>query len=492
MSSITQPTSTQGATLHAKSLTRMLLVWQVLPAFAVGLLAGLLLWLSPDISTLQLGVLFGILGLAIISVVTYLLKHHRVVSLGIVEGQLADLAKSAHHQTELNSMITLLGSTPVATGWNLLADRLRERRWNESIEQSLVSNAEGNSHDIVFRMARCHIDGLAITDRQGIIRFSNPAWAMMVDLDEKVNTLGHSIYDHLRLESKSGGPELRDRLQQTSCPITHVVQLGRTLSDGVWRLARIPLDGRAHDPEAFVWILRDHTQQALAEEARDRFVGAATHELRTPLANILAYSETLSNAEMDPNSQREFFNTISSEALRLNRLLDQLLNLQQMEAGSLTLDRAPCDLLRVIEEACEHMQPLAENRGLRLEHRTPPSLPPMRVDKEKIVSLLINLLGNAVKYTLPGGDVKLTVELQSDFVRIHIEDTGIGIPENAVDRIFERFYRCQDPRTADQVGNGLGLALAKEVALLHGGDLTVQSELNKGSRFTLHLPIGTS
>jgi signal transduction histidine kinase len=470
----------------------MLLIWQVIPSFAVGLLAGVLLWLSPTTSILQLGVLFCILGLAIVSVVTFLLKHHRVVSLGIVEGQLEQLANSNLESTSSKSIMTLLGNSHVAAGWNLLAERLRERRWNESIEQSLLSNAEGSSHDIVYRMARCHIDGLAITDRQGIIRFSNPAWAMMVNLDEKVNTTGHSIFEHLKLENKSGGKDIRDRLQHTSCPATHVVHLGRNLADGVWRLARIPLDGRAHDPEAFVWILRDHTQQALAEEARDRFVGAATHELRTPLANILAYSETLANAEMDPDSQREFFNTISAEAQRLNRLLDQLLNLQQMEAGSLTLDRAPCDLLRLIEEACDHMQPLAENRGLKLERRTPPSLPAMRVDKEKIISLLINLMGNAVKYTLPGGDIKLAVELQTDTVRIHVEDSGIGIPEDAVERIFERFYRCQDPRTADQVGNGLGLALAKEVALLHGGDLTVQSELNKGSRFTLHLPIQTA
>lgn len=486
------PSPTQSLTNPSTSLTQMLLIWQVIPSFAVGLLAGLLLWMSPTTSTLQLGVLFCILGLAVVSIVTFLLKHHRVVSLGIVEGQLEQLANAAPNSADHKSIMTLLGNTSVATGWNLLAERLRERRWNESIEQSLQSNAEGSNHDIVYRMARCHIDGLAITDRQGIIRFSNPAWAMMVNLDEKVNTTGQSIFEHLKLENKSGGQDIRNRLHHTSCPATHVIHLGRNLADGVWRLARIPLDGRAHDPEAFVWILRDHTQQALAEEARDRFVGAATHELRTPLANILAYAETLTNAEMDPVSQREFFNTISSEALRLNRLLDQLLNLQQMEAGSLTLDRVPCDLLRLIEEACDHMQPLAENRGLKLDRRTPPSLPAMRVDKEKIVSLLINLMGNAVKYTLPGGEIKLAVELQADSVRIHVEDTGIGIPEDAVDRIFERFYRCQDPRTADQVGNGLGLALAKEVALLHGGDLTVQSELNKGSRFTLHLPIQTS
>lgn len=479
------------STTHPRPLTQMLLIWQVIPTFVVGLLAGVLLWQSSSSSQLQLAALFAILGLASISVVTFLIRHNRVVSLGIVEQQLSLLADTTPDPTKSNVILTLLGNSPVANGWNMLAEKLRERRWNESIEQSLLANAEGNSHDMVYRMARCHTDGLAITDRQGIIRFSNPAWAMLVNLDEKVNTSGQSIFEHLKLESKSGGKEARERLQHTSSPTTHIVQLGRTISDGVWRLARIPLDGRAHDPEAFVWILRDHTQQALAEEARDRFVGAATHELRTPLANILAYSETLANAEMDQDSQREFFNTISSEAQRLNRLLDQLLNLQQMEAGSLTLDRAPCDVLRLIEEACDHMQPLAENRGLKLERRTPPSLPPMRVDKEKIVSLLINLLGNAVKYTLPNGEIKLSVEVQSDSLRIHVEDTGIGIPEDAIDRIFERFYRCQDARTADQVGNGLGLALAKEVALLHGGDLTVQSELNKGSRFTLHLPIET-
>lgn len=455
------------------------------------MLAGILLWLSPTTATSQLSILAAIMILTCVSIVTYLFKHNQVTSLSIVEGQLTSLADSNQDPCHAFSPGILLGSHPIVAGWNKIAERLRERRWTEAIEQATQSTSDGNSHDIVYRMARCHIDGLAITDRQGVIRFTNPAWSMLVNLDEKVNTIGCSIYDHLKLEAKNDGTEIRKRLQQSSCPTTYIIPLGSSLSEGVWRLARIPLDGRAHDPEAFVWILRDHTQQALAEDARDRFVGAATHELRTPLANILAYSETLSNAEMDYESQREFFNIISSEALRLNRLLDQLLNLQQMEAGSLTLDLAPCDVLRLIEEACVHMQPSAEKRELKLERRTPPSLPPMRVDKEKIISLLINLLGNAVKYTLPGGEIKLTVETQAESICIHVEDTGIGIPPDALDRIFERFYRCQDERTSDQVGNGLGLALAKEVALLHGGDLTVQSEIDKGSRFTLHLPLNS-
>lgn len=480
-----------ASTTRNTSLVEILVIWHVIPALAVGLLAGILLWLSPANSAIELSVLLTIVGLAVVSVVAYLAKHSRVMSLGIVEGQLAELSKQDLDPKQALSFATLLGDHPVAKGWNLLADKLRERRWNEAIEQSLKSHSEGTGHDIVYRMARCHSDGLAITDRQGIIRFSNPAWAMLVDIDEKLNTGGCSVFEHLKLDTKYGGIDIRNRLQKSSCPATYIIKLGHNLSEGVWRLARIPLDGRVHDPEAFVWILRDHTQQALAEEARDRFVAAATHELRTPLANILAYSETLAHSEMDAESQREFFNTISSEAHRLSRLLDQLLNLQQMEAGSLTLELSPCDVLRLIEEACDHMQPSAEKRGLKLDRRTPPSLPQMRADKEKIISLLINLLGNAIKYTLPGGEVRLSVETEADCIKIHVEDTGIGIPADALDRIFERFYRCQDSRTADQAGNGLGLSLAKEVALLHGGDLTVQSELNRGSRFTLHLPLNS-
>jgi signal transduction histidine kinase len=160
-----------------------------------------------------------------------------------------------------------------------------------------------------------------------------------------------------------------------------------------------------------------------------------------------------------------------------------------MEAGSLTLDRASCDLLRLTEEAYEHMKPSAELRGLQLELKMPPSLPPLKLDKEKIISLLINLLGNAIKYTLPGGSVRLVVSSQSDEIRVSVEDTGIGISTEDQEKVFERFYRCQDSRTSDQVGNGLGLALAREVALLHDGDLTLTSELDKGSCFTLHLPL---
>jgi two-component system phosphate regulon sensor histidine kinase PhoR len=473
-----------------QKLTRTLFVWHMLPAMVVAGVALFLLSLKPNLDrTLQ--ILLGIiLSAAALIVASYLLRKDRLASLGSVEEQLTSLKASGVSSSKtLPVPKTLLGSNTIIHGWNLLADRLRERRWNEAIENSLSSITEGSSHDLVYRMARCHSDGIAITDRQGMIRFSNPAWSNMVDLGEGANTTGEQIFNHLKLKERKGGADLENRLRYSSSPITQLVHLGNSLNDGVWRLSRIPLDGRARDPEAFVWILRDHTQQSIAEDARDRFVGAATHELRTPLANILAYSETLAQSNLDVDQQREFYNVISSEAQRLGRLLDQLLNLQQMEAGSLTLDRASCDLLRLTEEAYEHMKPSAELRGLQLELKMPPSLPPLKLDKEKIISLLINLLGNAIKYTLPGGSVRLVVSSQSDEIRVSVEDTGIGISTEDQEKVFERFYRCQDSRTSDQVGNGLGLALAREVALLHDGDLTLTSELDKGSCFTLHLPL---
>jgi two-component system phosphate regulon sensor histidine kinase PhoR len=237
--------------------------------------------------------------------------------------------------------------------------------------------------------------------------------------------------------------------------------------------------------------MRDITQQKLAQEMRDQFVDTATHELRTPLANIKAYAETLALAEMiDIEQQKQFLNTINSEATRLARFVDDLLSVSSMELGSLSLNKQVTDFTRMLNEVVTKVRPQIEEKQQTFEIKFPEKLPEPELDKDKIAAVLVNLLGNAVKYTPEGGRVTFRVNITDQQIELSIEDTGVGIAAEELPKVFEKFFRSQDPRVQEQTGTGLGLALAQEVVRLHGGQITVESEINKGSKFSVLLPRG--
>ena len=243
---------------------------------------------------------------------------------------------------------------------------------------------------------------------------------------------------------------------------------------------RIPLVGDAFEAGAAVWTIRDVTQYRIAEDMRNQFVYTATHELRSPLANIKAYAETLAIAdEIDVIRQKSFYNVIMSEATRLSRFVDQLLDVSQMEAGAAVVSRTETDLERLIHEVVENVQPLVEQKQLTFEQNFPAKFPKLRLDKDKFTAALINLLSNAVKYTPEGGTVRLSVEYDDTRMDFHVEDSGIGIAAAELPQLCRKFFRSADPRVRKITGSGLGLAFAQEVARRHGGQITVKSEIDK-------------
>jgi signal transduction histidine kinase len=160
-----------------------------------------------------------------------------------------------------------------------------------------------------------------------------------------------------------------------------------------------------------------------------------------------------------------------------------------MELGSLSLNKQVTDLGRMVNEALMKIQPQVAEKQLTLEVALPEKMPEPELDKDKIATVLVNLLGNAVKYTPDGGRVSFHVIITDKQIEVSVQDTGVGIAADELDKVFEKFYRSTDPRVQEQTGTGLGLALSQEVVRLHGGRITVESELNKGSTFTMTLPL---
>jgi signal transduction histidine kinase len=237
-------------------------------------------------------------------------------------------------------------------------------------------------------------------------------------------------------------------------------------------------------------VIEDITQQRAAQRASHAFVAQATHELRTPLTNICLYVETaLDEGENDPKVRQESLNVINTEARRLERMVGDILSMSEIEAGALRLRRDDVRTKELFAELQADYMAQAREKQIDLSFQLPPKLPVLLGDRDKISLGLHNLVGNAIKYTPEGGKITVCVTVEGDMLSMEVSDTGIGISEEDCRHIFDRFYRAKDRRVGEVTGSGLGLAIAREVIALHGGDITVRSEPNKGSTFTLLLPV---
>ena len=415
--------------------------------------------------------------------------RNRMVVADLLDRQLTVAGKKADRIVDGGMLSPIMTKTLSGAGWNALVKIVEDKTADQAIERRLQSGGSTRKTEKFARAIRSLAEGVAITDANGMIQYMNPAWGSMlgVEPEKEEQLVGRQVTECLSLigDTSEAAP-----LLQGTRPINLSLSRGLDIQDGVVQVSRLPLSGRSGEAEGFVWTLKDVTQNALSQEAHEKFLASATHELRTPLTNIKAYTESLMEIDdISPDQQKEFFNIIHSEAGRLGRLLNQLLDIQQLEAGSMTIQVAAFDVLRMVKEVQDHIAPLLSGKELKLTCKIAPNLKTISADKEKVTSCLVNLLGNAIKYTPSGGEVRLIAEQLESSVQLIVEDTGIGISEEEIPKVFERFYRCQDERVNELEGNGLGLAFCMEVAKLHGGDILVESKINEGSRFTLRVPL---
>lgn len=248
---------------------------------------------------------------------------------------------------------------------------------------------------------------------------------------------------------------------------------------------------RRDDGAAAVIVLEDVTQQRVADESRNAFVAQATHELRTPLTSIRLYVETLlDESEKDEAVRAKCLNVINSESRRLERIVGDMLSVAEIEAGSLKLRSGDVRLPAMFEELEADFKAQATDKEISLVFELPPKLPVMQGDRDKILLALHNLVGNAIKYTPAGGKVVVKIDTDTSALSVGVVDDGIGIKEEEHELVFDRFYRAKDRRISGITGSGIGLSLARQVARLHGGDISVRSQIDKGSTFTLVLPLG--
>lgn len=239
-------------------------------------------------------------------------------------------------------------------------------------------------------------------------------------------------------------------------------------------------DGRA------VLVVSDVSERVRIERMRRDFVADASHELKTPIASILAASETLQMAlERDPERAARFVTLVHEAATQLARIVGDLLDLSRLETSVGGSDRVSFG--RVVEEEAERLRSAAEEKGISL---TVDAQPAVVVGSASDLGLAVrNLVSNAIRYSTRGDSVTVRLQRGDDDVRLSVSDTGAGIPRRSIDRVFERFYRVDVARSRETGGTGLGLAIVKHVAETHGGSVSVESELGVGSTFRIVLPL---
>ncbi|OGO14763.1 MAG: hypothetical protein A2Z14_02805 [Chloroflexi bacterium RBG_16_48_8] len=233
-------------------------------------------------------------------------------------------------------------------------------------------------------------------------------------------------------------------------------------------------------------------QAAIAIENSNLFqqsdlVAEMVHELRTPLTALVAVTNLLRRPELPQEQRLRLAGTLDEEVARLSEMTSDFLELARLESGRARFHREPTHLGGLIEECLEVIRPQAEVEKISLELKVDRSITPVPGDRNRLKQVLLNLLNNAIKYNHRGGKVSIRLIKEKGDVLIAIEDSGRGIPPEALPKIFDRFYRVPDPKR-ETPGTGLGLVIAQRIVKNHGGVITVESEFGKGSIFTLHLP----
>jgi signal transduction histidine kinase len=221
--------------------------------------------------------------------------------------------------------------------------------------------------------------------------------------------------------------------------------------------------------------------------AKSEFVSIVSHEFRTPLTGIQGFSEMMRDEELTLEEMREYAGDINKDSQRLNRMINEMLDLDRMESGRMTIHPERMDLNAVVEDVAARVRPNAPNHTLTLDLQ--PDLPPIQADRDRMTQVASNLLNNAVKYSPTGGRITMTTRAGGGELRFDVRDEGLGVPPDALETIFERYSRVDSQATRDIQGTGLGLPIVRQIVGLHGGRVWAESELGRGSVFHVVLPL---
>ena len=262
------------------------------------------------------------------------------------------------------------------------------------------------------------------------------------------------------------------------------------ISGQVYKIVYVALASEKGQERGAVAVISDITESTKTELMQTEFVANVTHELKTPLTNVKSYAETLmSLADGDEKTDKEFLNIIVSEADRMDRLIKGLLYLTNVDYSEIKMDTTESDLVLLVKMSIKKLDMSAKKKIQSVNQMFADDLNMIiEMDRDRIEQVLLNILSNAINYTDEKGRIDVDIIPGQNCVQIVISDNGAGIPEDDLSHVFERFYRVDKARTGNTGGTGLGLAISKQIVDSHGGTISIESKLGRGTSVTVSLP----
>ncbi|WCK54500.1 ATP-binding protein [Aneurinibacillus sp. Ricciae_BoGa-3] len=364
----------------------------------------------------------------------------------------------------------------LGTTFNDLASRLKKALAETEAEKEKLSSILANMSD-----------GVIATDKDNRIILINVPAQRMINMPYQ-QVIGKDLYELLRIPKQV---DEADSLFEGTGTLVMDMQI-----DGEDRLVRLTFTSLTRKQEAeengFIAVLQDVTEQEALERERKEFVANVSHELRTPLTTLKSYLEALEEGVVDnPELSRRFLRVVTTETDRMTRLVNDLLQLSRFDAGQHMIDQRAINVRLLLLDLVERFAVRTRQQNIRALIDVPPDdeLPLIWADRDGVIQVLDNLMSNALKYSNEGTSITLRAHREGDWVRIEVEDQGIGIPTRDLERIFERFYRVDKARSRSMGGTGLGLSIVRQIVDAHGGKVDIESEWKKGTKVSFTLPI---
>lgn len=341
----------------------------------------------------------------------------------------------------------------------------------------IITEEKGKMNALLSSM----VDGVIAVDLDGTVTFINAVAAGIIQ-KESQSALGNSFIDMASNEEVLS-------LYHESLEQKTILNKEINISGAIYIVFVVPFSGQEKNQQGSMIIFRDITELRKLEVARSQFLSSVSHELRTPLTIIKGFVMTLIDTPEIDEETKSPLELINQETDRLTRLVDDLLELSRLRSKKFSLQLYWNDPAEILQETVQQLLPQAKRYQIDLTLDCPASMPHILMDPDRIKQVLINLIDNAFKFTPAGGKVEVKASSATDAIKIEVSDTGIGIPENEIPMLFERFFRSKSQYTRRVQGSGLGLAIVKEIVEAHHGKILAVSKMGQGATFIISIPM---
>jgi two-component system phosphate regulon sensor histidine kinase PhoR len=388
------------------------------------------------------------------------------------------------HSAFLYSRLARMSSNPLAP----LTYKNKERRIQTL---AALSDSVRGEKNLMSAIMDSIADGVVVTDALGTIRLLNPKAKDILGLYAE-NAIGQNAAEFVRRFHDVPFDAIREKFQQVlerEKTFTMEVKLAMPTTR-FYTLSLGPVRSREGMVKGIVAVLSDITQLKEMDQMKTDLMSMVTHEIRTPLATVRGFAQILLKGGIPVEKSKEFLEIINRQSNRLVNLVNDFLDISRIESGRQVITKGPLEMAKLVENTLTDLKPLADEKSISLNYQSPAvPIPEIFGDRNLLEQALINLVSNAIKYSPKGAQVEVALLQENSDVRIDVKDNGLGIPKEAVPRLFEKFYRVRHEDRKDIIGTGLGLSLVKQIIEVHGGAISVESEHGEGSTFTFTVPV---